>query len=353
MWVYRLILAALVILTAEAILTIKFGLFKVKLKRSFDTSHAVIGQQIHLIEEISNNKILPVPCLKVESRIDSSLHFGVLEDLNILQNMFHISLFSLLPYTRIKRTHKVKCNQRGYFCLKTAALTARSITGSVSSEAEVETHAELYVFPRALSLYEMKLPSHNWQGDMVVRRWIIFDPFVNAGVREYTSSDPLKNINWKASARTNNLQVNMYEPTTSHKLMIMLNVDTSLEQWSATLEPKRVEYGISVVATILEYAYKNSIEVGFASNGYLKEKSKQHIYVEPALSKNNKIKILKKLARLEIDRGIPFNSLMAGEIEKKSNSIDYLLLTAVINDDTQNKTQQLRKMGNAVEILKI
>lgn len=353
MWVYRLILAALVILTAEAILTIKFGLSKVRLERSFDTDHAVCGQEIHLIEKISNHKILPVPCLKVESRIDSSLQFGTLEDLNILQNMFHVSIFTLLPYTRITRTHNVKCNKRGYFHLKTASLTARSITGSVSSDCEAKTDAELYVIPRTLSIPEIKLPSHNWQGDIVVRRWILFDPFLRAGVREYTSYDPIKSINWKASARTNNLQVNLYEPTADHRLMIMLNVDTSLDQWRSTLEPQRVEYGISVVATILEFAFKNYIEVGFSSNGYLKEMPKKYIYIEPALSKSNKTEILENLARLEIERSITFNGLINRELERNPNGMDYLFVTAVVNEDTEDQIRRLRKMDNAVEILEI
>lgn len=353
MWVYRLILAALVILTAEAFLTVRFGLSKVRLERSFDTTHAVCGQRINLIEKISNHKILPVPCLKVESRIDSSLQFGTLEDLNILQNMFHVSLFSLLPYTRIIRTHNVKCNKRGYFHLKTASLTARSITGSASTNGEAKTDAELYVLPRTLSLQELKLPSHNWQGDLVIRRWILFDPFIKAGVREYTSYDPIKNINWKATARTNSLQVNQYEPTADHRLMILLNVDTSLDQWSSTLEPQRVEYGISVIATILEFAYKNSIEVGFSCNGYLKEMPKNYIHIEPGFSDSKRIEILENLSRLEIERSISFNGLIDRELERNPSCIDYLFVTAILNKDSHDRIRRLRKKGNAVEILEI
>ncbi|HHW22238.1 MAG TPA: DUF58 domain-containing protein, partial [Clostridiaceae bacterium] len=73
MWVFRLIIAALVVLLAEAYLIFKYGLKKVSLERSFDTIHAACGQEIHLIEKISNNKIMPVPCLKVESRVDKNL----------------------------------------------------------------------------------------------------------------------------------------------------------------------------------------------------------------------------------------------------------------------------------------
>lgn len=353
MWVFRLVIAAIVVALVEAYLTVKYSLHKVILERSFDTRHAACGQEIHMIERISNNKILPVPCLKVESKIDRSLKFGRLQDLNILEDMFHVSLFCLLPFTRIIRTHTVKCTKRGYYHLTSASLTARSITGSVSLAWNVSTDAEVYVFPRILQFHELNLPSHSWQGDMVVRRWILDDPFVRAGVREYTSSDPMRNINWKASARSGILHVNQYEPTARHNLMILLNVETSHDQWSVTREPERVEYGISVAATVFDHAFKNAIETGFACNGYLKESQKEYLHISPAAGTNHETGIMECLARLVVDRSITFNTLLDKELERHPGNTDYLFITAVVNEETENKIRRLRNMGNAVEILKI
>lgn len=353
MWVYKLILAAIAVLLLESLAIKKYGLSKISIERNFDTLHANFGQSVHLIETISNRKLLPVPWLKVESRIDSGLRFGLQEDLSILQDEFHISVFSLLPYTKIIRTHNVKCVKRGYYHLKSAALTARSITGSTSAMKDETTDANLYVFPRILTLSEMNFPSHSWQGDMVVRRWILEDPFIHAGIREYTTSDPMKNINWKASARHGTLQVNQYDPTAQHRLMIFLNVDTKVNQWTITDEPERVEYGISVAATIFEHAYKNVIEAGFATNGFLKDMEKEPVRIEPASGKNHLISIMECLARLVILRSISFNTLLDREIEKNPSNMDYVFITAVVDGETEERIRRLRAKGNAVEILKI
>lgn len=353
MWVFRLILAAIVILLIESYAVMKYGLSKVTIERGFDTLHANFGQRIHLIERISNNKLLPVPWLKVESRIDSGLQFGRQEDLNILQGEFHISIFSMLPYTRIIRTHDVKCQKRGFYHLKSAALTARSITGSISAIKDETTDAQLYVFPRTLTLAEMNFPSHSWQGDRVVRRWILEDPFIHAGIREYTTSDPMKNINWKASARYGTLQVNQYDPTAQHRLMVFLNVDTKLNQWTITDEPGRVEYGISVAATIFEYAFKNVIEAGFGTNGFLKDMEKEPVRIEPANGKHQLVTIMESLARMVILRSVSFNTLLDQELQRAPNNMDYLFITAVIDDETEERIRRLRAKGNAVEILKI
>ena len=80
MWVYKLILAAIIIIIIDSLTIMKYGLSKVSIERSFDTLHANFGQNIHMVEKISNRKLLPVPWLKVESRIDSGLQFGLQED---------------------------------------------------------------------------------------------------------------------------------------------------------------------------------------------------------------------------------------------------------------------------------
>ena len=353
MWIYKLIFAAIIIIMLESWFTLRFGLSKVSIERSFDTLHANYGQNIHMIEKISNRKLLPVPWLKVESRIDGGLQFGFQEDLNILQGEFHISVFSMLPYTRITRTHNVTCRKRGYFHLKSAALTARSITGGVSAMHDQTTDARLYVFPQLLTLPEMNLPSHSWQGDRVVRRWILEDPFIRSGLREYTPSDPMKNINWKASARFGSLQVNQYDPTARHRLMILLNVDTKATQWSVTSEPERVEYGISLIATVLEYAFKNMIEAGFGTNGFLKDMQKEPVRIEPTTGKQHQITILENLARLTILRCLSFNTMLDRELERNPNNTDYLLVTAVTDPDMEDRIRLLKAKGNAVEIFKI
>lgn len=353
MWVYKLLLAAGIILCLEAYFALKFGLSKVSIERSFDTSHANFGQSIHMIEKISNNKPLPVPWLKVESRIDGGLKFGLCEDLNILHGEYHVSAFCMLPYTRIIRTHDVTCAKRGFFHLKSAALTSRSITGWNSSVKDEETDASVYVFPQVLSMPEMNLPSHSWQGDRVVRRWILEDPFIKAGIREYTTSDPMKNINWKASARFGNLYVNQYDPTAQHKLMILLNVDTKKDQWTVTDEPERVEYGISLAATVLEYAFTNLIEVGFGSNSFLKDMEKTPIRIAPASGKPHWTIIMENLARMGLLRSISFNTLLEQELDRNSSNMDYLLITAVVDEEMEDRIRLLRGKDNAVEIFRI
>ena len=64
---------------------------------------------------------------------------------------------------------------------------------------------------------------------------------------------------------------------------------------------------------------------------------KQPIRIEPAIGKHHQIKIMENLARLVILRSVSFNTLLDRELDKSPNNIDYLLITAVIDNDTEEK----------------
>ena len=64
-----------------------------------------------------------------------------------------------------------------------------------------------------------------------------------SGVREYTYSDPLNRINWKATARTGKFKVHNLDFTANPRLMIYLNVDISENMWDAVTEPRENRKG--------------------------------------------------------------------------------------------------------------
>jgi hypothetical protein len=45
--------------------------------------------------------------------------------------------------------------------------------------------------------------------------------------------------------------------------------------------------------------------------------------------------------------------LIDRELDRNRGNMDYLFITAVVNEETESRISRLRAMGNAVEILKI
>lgn len=57
------------------------------------------------------------------------------------------------------------------------------------------------------------------------RRGMVEDPFAFAGMREYDGTDPMNRINWKASARSGNLMVNLQNSTYSPRVACFVDVE--------------------------------------------------------------------------------------------------------------------------------
>ena len=49
---------------------------------------------------------------------------------------------------------------------------------------------------RSNDIEDVLADKNSFTGDVVVRRWIVEDPFMMRGVRAYTSSDPYNHINY-------------------------------------------------------------------------------------------------------------------------------------------------------------
>ena len=104
----------LVVLAVFAALCVAYGrlLEHVALRgltctRAFSRREVFEGDEGELVEVISNDRPLIVPWLRVESRISRHLQFGRQENLDVSGSMYHKSLFTLMPYQRITRRHRV------------------------------------------------------------------------------------------------------------------------------------------------------------------------------------------------------------------------------------------------------
>ena len=71
----------------------------------------------------------------------------------------------------------------------------------------VDVNARLTVLPAPADLtLDFRTPKH-MIGDVIVRRHLLFDPFLIAGVRAYTPGDTMNRIHWLATARQGELMV--------------------------------------------------------------------------------------------------------------------------------------------------
>ena len=308
------------------------------------------GETLELQEVIANRKLTPLPWLRVESKLSPWLRFRSQENLEILDDRFHRSVFYLRPYSRITRRYNVKCIRRGYYDLSITTLTAGDLFGLNSVSQEAHSDAKLFVYPSLLGEDQLPDEALRWQGDVSVRRWIFPDPILINGIRGYQIGDSRKDIHWRASARTGTLQVKTHDYTVFPRLLLVFNIDPEDNFWGqlSAQQMEEMEYGIRTVATLCNWAIVNGMEVGLYSNAAISYAPDVPIDIEPACNAAQMNHILETLAGLQFKEHESIYRTMEKLVENDTSETDILVFSTFWNASLDSRAQELQRKGNSV-----
>ncbi len=353
-WLIRILTVCAVLIACEIILFSKAGMRGISYTRRFSSRYSYVGDEVFLLEVLTNNRPLPLPLLSVESKIDPALEILSSQELEANKANYHKSLFSLLPFSKISRRHRIRLTRRGMYEIKSVALTAHDLFGFVkTNENEYSVGAIITVYPDFVDDALLKLPEHSLSGDITVKRWIIEDPFLLAGSRDYTGREPMKQINWSASARAGTLQVNRFDYTADTRLYILFNVSEDENQWCDAGESELLEYGLSLCATYARRGVENGLEVGLFTNGTLSGSDSSLTQIPPGSGEEHLYTLLEALARQTFHRTATFHYAL--ELLERSglSDSDLLLVTAYVDEEMESRIRLLCAKGNTVEIVKL
>ncbi|WP_440895129.1 DUF58 domain-containing protein [Amphibacillus sp. Q70] len=338
----------------QSYLYAKWGLKKIIYRRHFNKQSVFVGQRITLIDEITNHKWLPIPWIRLESKMDRSIQPKGETQFDSSDQDVHRTLLSLLPYQKLTRRHQLVCTKRGVFELDSIALTLGDMFGFTEKFSSFETDAKLIVHPKIINKDHLSLPAQNFLGEQSVRRWIMADPFITIGTRDYQVGDPIDQINWKASARTKNNQVKVYDHTADRELIILVNADQSDDIWLPIEDEHLFEQSLSQVATIAHYLEENGETYGLATNAVdRRERHQKHrpfVKVEAAAGSTHFYHVLNQLAYLLPERSRHFKYLLDEYIAEQIKHCDILLITPIVTDELLTRIDQLRAVGHSVEV---
>ncbi|WP_018931001.1 DUF58 domain-containing protein [Gracilibacillus lacisalsi] len=353
-----IIVVLLIIIFLQGMLYSKFGLKGITYQRAFKQDAVFEGETIEMVDEIANKKLLPIPWIRLESKMSPYLITQSEKEQQRQGEMFHRTLFSLLPYQKVTRRHRLIGTKRGYYPLNTVSVTTGDGVGFGEVFDSFEASIAVTVYPKLVPLEDIPLPSHSWLGDITVKRWIVEDPFLQAGIREYQQGDPLNTINWKATARTQSLQINKKDFTADHHLMIYVNFDTNEDIRMPIEQPEMVEKGLSYAASLANYAIEQGISTGFGCNGYFvepftntTERIKPSVRVAPSNSGQQIAYILDAIAKVKMDRSRNFRAFLQEDIDQGLTKTDMIIFAIRRTEKMEKQIAQLESLGNAVEVV--
>jgi uncharacterized protein (DUF58 family) len=163
-----------------------------------------------------------------------------------------------------------------------------------SRRDEQHAGAGLVVYPNPVPMPGFYLPAARPVGDArsPVRLWA--DPNRPSGTREYRPGDAVRSIDWKASARLQDMHVRTYDPSVSQYAVVLLDATTTLNPWDGYI-PDVLEAGVTAAASIAVRASELGYRVGLVTNGVPPSEDARMV-IPPSASSENVPAILEALA---------------------------------------------------------
>jgi uncharacterized protein (DUF58 family) len=322
-------------------------------RRRFSHTRVEFGSTVELEVEIVNRKILPLAWIEIEDEIPRGLppERGQISPSHKAERARLVRVVALRPYERIRRRYRIVCNVRGEHSFGPVRLRSGDLFGLESRDETLDLVDVLVVYPRVVPVRTVNLPAQQPLGNRRTQSWLFEDPSRFVGVREYRPGDGLRRIHWAASARTQQLQVKVFEPTTSHKLMIFLNLrSVPGDWWGLEVDPDSLELAISTAASLATWAIGEGFQVGLATNGMHRMRWSQ-VAVDATADPGRLPVVLESLGRLQSFAVRPFEVTLADGARRVAFGATIVAVTAVVGEALAAELLALQRRGHPVALV--
>lgn len=323
-------------------ITLNYGYNELEYRMEIRQKTAEIGEKIEITSIVENNKLLTVSFLKVNEIFP--VGFSIKEN--------NYNLF-IMPYQRVKRTYSLHVEKRGIYQIKDVFLTLGDFIGLETIKRHLEAPQEIIIFPKKIELDKSIVPVGSLNGDISVKRWILDDPLMTIGIREYTGNEPERYIHWPSSLKYDNLMVKNFDFTSDNSVMIALNIETMKPCWKPA-EEELIEKVISIARSVMEEFEEFNIPYGFACNE--KKDSSDYVrgyYHHAGLGQNHLYDFLQVLGRISYKIPFFFESTLKDIGKMKGNYSTIVIITPRILESYIEPINSLSKIVNGMVVISL
>lgn len=268
-----------------------------KVDLSFNRPYATEGETASLTETIVNAKTLPIPVLHVKFQLGRELVFPSGSNAKVTDRSYRSDIFSCMPWQQIRRELTFTCKKRGYFAVDHLELVSSDLFFTENFTAAQPAHTALCVYPAPADMRQLEFPLSQLIGSVRSEQSLQADPFELRSIRAYEPFDPYRSINWKATAKTGALKVNVYAPTISRKVALLLDTGSNQSWEDADL----IEESIRICGSLACALIDAGIPVSLASCG-IDCLTGQEIALNAGAGPEHGRAILELLARLDLEQ---------------------------------------------------
>jgi uncharacterized protein (DUF58 family) len=322
-------------------------------RRYFSESRAFVGETVELTLALTNRKFLPLTRVRLTDHVSEQLVFTDLElRTSGLPGLAQIrQYFALSWFEEVRRTYHLSCQKRGVYDLRNAQIQTGDPFGFFTLEAEVGQADRLIIYPTVKPVSGLQLPDKEPFGEKIADRRLLQDPIYMRGIRPYQPEDDLRFVHWKATARTQELQTKIFEPTSTPNLVLFVNIATFARAWEG-IDPVLLERVVSVGASICAYAVEGRLLVGLSANGAL-PLSDQPLRVLPSRSPQQLTRLLEALAAIRGVASGNFEDFLLHDSARLPWGATLMVITAVVTPELEVVLLRLKDAGRKLVLLSL
>ncbi len=227
---------------------------------------------------------------------------------------------------------------RGEHHFSTIRIKTGDIFGLIEKEINYTIKDKFLVYPHYVDMVYRQLESRFEQGATASNVNLQRDTAIAVGIREYKPGDRFSWIDWKSSARKNDIMTKEFEQQQSHDVVIFMD-----RTKSSLFEPV-VTFSASLSKAIL----RKGAQVSFISIG--EEKS-----IYPLRSgEMQQQQIFYHLAKVQDDSKTPFSQNIESEIKKMYQHVSFMIVTSTLTEDMLRTFEKIahRKVNMIIFIVK-
>jgi len=281
-----------------------YPLENLKVTRELPKNVFNVGDPIKVMLTVRKSFFLPVFYFLIEEKFSNNLHTtdqqGFTKELILTGFKKECSFDYIIPKL-----------PRGEYFINPLTIKIGDPLGIFESKSTFDIMNRFVVFPQYSELYYRALEHQNNQGSTISSHHFQRDISMAVGIREYRSGDRFSWINWKASAKRNEMMTKEFEELQSNDLFVIMDC----------AQNELFESIVSFTASFLHTVLKKGIQVGLLTNNNKRDSfpirgGEGHFQ-----------KLLYHLAKIEANDTTPIEKVLEKELRFIQQNVSYILIT--------------------------
>ena len=319
-----------------------YALSSIRVLGSCDHPLAEPDQPVTWSATVDNYSRLPIPFVRlIQTFPDETVYLGDqmwwrANCRKMQRSWYAEDRMTLRGRRRVTRKIRISFTRRGVYTVGNYNVGAGDLLG-FREEKRTGGGERVVVMPHR-SCQKVALDAvGGFLGDVSVRRFILEDPVLTTGFRDYTGREPMRAISWTRTAQSGALQVKQYDYTAERHVVVLLNVE------SATVE--ELEECLRLTRSVCEKLEQKKIPYAFRTNGNLPGPMGKIQTMVEGLGEQHLNTILYGLGGADGTCFYSFRTLTRHTLKNRHSSDSYIVITP--NDKGEVSTC-INKLSNAV-----